>query len=111
MTMTDALQDKASALLEIRRYINSGAFRAVLSDLYALEREDREAFVAHVLTNPSAMEKRGASAPTGVFISTSEFNDGRPTLFAVCKYLPDGQRRMTVTFDDVPTGRRQPASR
>lgn len=103
-----ALQEKAEALLEVRRYVNSAEFQAVLAEMFELERSDRERFVEAVLRDPAAMEQRSATPPPGVFIARSAFQDGRPTLFAVCKYLPDGERRMTVTFDDVPTGRREP---
>ena len=106
MTGTTPLQDKTDTLLNIQRYVNSEPFQAVLAEFYRLEREDREKFTAMVLTNPVAMRERGAEPPEGIFISTSEFNDGRPTAFAVCKYLADGQRRMTVTFDHVRTGAR-----
>lgn len=109
MTETGPLQEKAEALLHIHRYVNSEPFQAVLAEFYRLEKEDREQFVDLVLRNPEAMRQRGATPPEGLFISTSEFNDGRPTAFAICKYLPDGQRRMTVTFDHVPTGKRKTA--
>jgi hypothetical protein len=105
--MTQALQDKTQALIDIKRYVNSGPFQTVLEDFYNLEVDDRNLFVSHVITNPEAMRERGAEPPEDIFISTSEFNDGRPTAFAVCKYLPDGERRMTVTFDHVRTGKRQ----
>lgn len=104
-----ALRDKTEALLAIRRYVNSDPFQAVLEEFYRLDRADRDEFVAKVLTNPKSMEKRRATPPPGVFISTSEFHDGRPTGFAVCKKLPDPRKRMTITFDHVPTGRREPA--
>ncbi len=105
-----ALKDKTEALLAIRRYVNSNPFQAVLDEFYHLEHEDRDEFVTKVLKNPRSMEERGAAPPAGVFISTSEFCDGRPTAFAVCKKLPDPRKRMTITFDHVPTGRREPAS-
>jgi hypothetical protein len=104
------LTDKTEALIAIRRYVNSEPFQAVLEEFYKLTREDREVFIQEILTNPASMQDRGAAPPSDVFISTSEFNDGRPTAFAVCKYLPDHARRMTITFDHVPTGRRQPVS-
>ena len=106
MTATQQLQDKTEALMHIKNYVNSDPFQQVLQDFFKLEVEDRVQFVSHVITNPAALRERGAEPPEGVFISTSEFNDSRPTAFAVCKYLPDGQRRMTVTFDNVRTGKR-----
>lgn len=111
--MTDeaqALKDKTEALLAIRRYVNGDSFQAVLEEFYRLDRDDRDEFVAKIMTNPKSMEERGATPPPGVFISTSEFHDGRPTAFAVCKKLPDPRKRMTITFDHAPTGRREPAS-
>jgi hypothetical protein len=111
--MTDeaqALKDKTEALLAIRRYVNSDSFQAVLEEFYRLDRDDRDEFVAKIMTNLNSMEERGATPPPGVFISTSEFHDGRPTAFAVCKKLPDPRKRMTITFDHAPTGRREPAS-
>jgi hypothetical protein len=105
-----ALKDKTEALLAIRRYVNSDPFQAVLTEFYRLARDDRDEFVAKILTNPRSMDERGATPPPGVFISTSEFHDGRPTAFAVCKKLPDPRKRMTITFDHAPTGRREPAS-
>jgi hypothetical protein len=94
-----------SEMLEVLKEINSFTetppFVAILKELRDLPNlEDRKHFVKEVIINRAEQQKRGINPPDGMVIQRSYFTDNRPTLFCVVKYLKDGKRKMTWTFDD-----------
>lgn len=94
-----------SALEDIQEYVLSAPFQSLLAELWSLPREQRDRFVREVMLASEALAERDATPPDGITIQRSSFADGRPTVFCVTKLLPDGIRKMTITFDNemVPT--------
>ncbi len=84
----------------IHEFVSQPGFVNALAELYALPVEERPTFVVDVLLNTDEMAKRGVHAPEDLIVQRSVFEDGRPTLFCVTKYLSDRQRKVTITFDD-----------
>ena len=90
-----------SVLKEINVFTETSEFKNLLNELRAQPtRDDRYEFVRNVIINKEEQQKRGIIVPEGMFVQRSYFTDDRPTLFCVVKYLKDGKRKMTVTFDD-----------
>lgn len=87
------------ALLEIRAYITTDAFVAMLTELYELKPEDRDEFVRTELLDPERLAARGIVPPAGVKVQRSQFGDHRPTIFCVTKLMSDQVRKVTYTFD------------
>jgi hypothetical protein len=88
-------------LTEINSFTETPPFVAMVKELRDLPNlEDRKRFVKEVIINKAEQQKRGINPPDGMVIQRSHFTDNRPTLFCVVKYLRDGQRKMTLTFDD-----------
>jgi hypothetical protein len=85
---------------EIAEFVFTVEFRSLLSELYSKTPSERHEFVREVVINPDELAKRGISVPEGMTLQRSAFADGRPTLFCVTKYLSDGKRKVTITFDN-----------
>ncbi len=98
--MTITAEEVKSALNEIREFVVTPQFQALLSEMRQIPAESRYRFVRDVILNDSALAARTIAAPDGLIIQRSVFMDGRPTLFCVTKYLSDGKRKVTITFDD-----------
>lgn len=97
----EAVQKEArEGFEEIRDFITTDAFIALLGELYDLAPEDRDGFVREVLLDPGQLTKRGIQTPRGIKIQRSQFGDHRPTIFCVTKLMPDGVRKVTYTFDN-----------
>lgn len=97
----DVIGRQARAALEdIQEYVLSAPFQRLLGDLWSLPPDQRDQFVRQVLLAPEALAARGATPPDAITIQRSSFADGRPTVFCVTKLLPDGVRKMTMTFDN-----------
>ncbi|HEY0153941.1 MAG TPA: hypothetical protein VGB92_18155 [Longimicrobium sp.] len=91
------------ALEDITQFVVSPPFERVLAEFAAVPREQRSLFIRSVLINPEELERRGVQIPEGLTVQRSAFEDDRPTLFCVTKYLPDmgtAKKKVTVTFDD-----------
>lgn len=84
---------------EIIEFVYRDEFQAVVKELYDLPNEQRDAFVRKVLLRPEQLAARGIAVPEGMIVQRSHFADERPTIFCVTKYLPDGKRKVTVTYD------------
>jgi hypothetical protein len=90
----------SEALTGLYHYVRTPAFRAVLGEMNALPTiREKDHFVRTVLLNPEQLAARGATPPEGVVVQRSRFEDARPTVFCVVKYLPDPTKKMTITFD------------
>ena len=84
---------------EIIAFVYRDEFQAVVRELYSLPNEQRDAFVRQILLRPEELKARGVTPPEGMIVQRSHFADERPTIFCVTKYLPDGKRKVTVTYD------------
>lgn len=94
-------QEMLDVLKEINVFTETPEFKGLLTELRSQPtRDERFQFVRNVIINATEQQKRGIKVPEGMFIQRSYFTDARPTLFCVVKYLKDGKRKMTVTFDD-----------
>lgn len=90
----------SDALTAIYQYVRTPAFRGLLAEMNTLPTiEAKDHFVRTVLLNPEQLAARGALPPAGIVVQRSRFDDLRPTVFCVVKYLPDPKRKMTITFD------------
>lgn len=88
-------------LEEIGEFTESEEFKNLVNELKSLpDRNAKYDFVRNVVINKNEQEKRGIFLPEGMFIQRSYFSDDRPTLFCIVKYLKDGKRKMTITYDD-----------
>ncbi|SHI48756.1 hypothetical protein SAMN05443429_10225 [Cruoricaptor ignavus] len=88
-------------LEEIDEFTESEEFKNLVNELKSLpDRNAKYDFVRNVVINKNEQEKRGIFLPEGMFIQRSYFSDDRPTLFCIVKYLKDGKRKMTITYDD-----------
>lgn len=94
-------QEMVSVLKEIDEFAESSKFNSLIKELRALPTfEEKQKFVRNVIINPDEHRKRGIVVPEGMKVQRSYFWDDRPTLFCIVKYLKDGKRKMTWTFDD-----------
>jgi hypothetical protein len=102
---TDLISAIDSAMAEIDDFVSTKQFQAVFSEMSRLPLELRHEFVELVWVNPDALQARGLVTPPGITIQRSAFGDKRPTLFCVCKLLPDGLlwHKVTITIDN-PAG-------
>lgn len=90
-----------AVLEEIGDFTETKEFKDLVNELKTLpDRNAKYDFVRNVVINKNEQEKRGILLPEGMFIQRSYFSDDRPTLFCVVKYLKDGKRKMTITYDD-----------
>lgn len=92
------------ALDEIAEFIDTPGFQRVLAEFGAVPRELRERFIRGVLINPEELRRRGVEVPEDITVQRSAFEDNRPTLFCVVKYLPEigkERKKVTVTFDEA----------
>jgi hypothetical protein len=96
--------DKDEMLLvlqDIDTFTETPEFAALIKELRSLPtREEKKLFVRNIIINKDEQKKRGINPPDGILIQRSYFTDNRPTLFCVVKYLKDGKRKMTITYDD-----------
>lgn len=107
MTMPDAktlARQLRDSVGEIGAFVSTPRFRTMLDQMAIMDRQGRELFVQRVLLDDEELATRGILPPEGMVIQRSTFADGRPTLFCVSKYLPDGKRKVTVTFDNEVLG-------
>lgn len=86
-------------LQNIRDFVTTDSFVAMLGELYDLEPVDRDQFVRDELLNAEKLRARGITVPPGLKIQRSVFGDGCPTIFCVTKLMSDGIRKVTYTFD------------
>lgn len=90
----------AEALTDLHQYVRTPGFRGLLDEMNKLPTiRAKDHFVRTVLLNAEQLEARGALPPEGVVVQRSRFQDSRPTVFCVVKYLPDPTKKMTITFD------------
>jgi hypothetical protein len=90
----------AEAIAEIYAYVRTPRFLAVLAEMNTLATlPEKDAFVRTVLLDPEQLERRGVKPPEGIVVQRSRFEDARPTVFCVVKYLPSHREKMTITFD------------
>lgn len=88
------------AVMDIHQYVAGEPFQRMYRELESLATfEEKDEFVRTVLLRPDELERRGLTPPAGVIIQRSAFGDKRATVFCVVKYLPDGVRKATMTFD------------
>jgi hypothetical protein len=87
------------AIAELREFTETPQFQRVLAEMDALSFEERDLFVRRHLLVPGELERLGITPPEGILIQRSSFGDGRPTVFAVVKYLPNDYRKVTITYD------------
>ena len=92
----------ADGVAHIGRFVSEAAFKAVIKELYETPVELREVFVAEKLLNPQHLAARGIDVPKDMKIQRSHFDDNRPTLFCVTKYLTLAYpwHKVTITFDN-----------
>lgn len=98
--MSVTKEEAVAAYKEIRSFVESNEFQKVLNELNNVEPEDRPQFVKAVLLNPTELVTRGINIPNDLTIQRTVFQDGRPTLFCITKYLSDGITKATITFDN-----------
>jgi hypothetical protein len=87
---------------DIAEFIDTPGFQGVLAEFAAVPGELRERFIRGVLINPEELRRRGVEVPEDIIVQRSAFEDNRPTLFCVVKYLPEvgkERKKVTVTFD------------
>lgn len=90
-----------TVLEEINEFTETKEFKSLVEELKGIPtRDSKYEFVRNVVINKEEQKKRGIEVPEGILIQRSYFVDDRPTLFCVVKYLKDGKRKMTITFDD-----------
>ena len=89
-----------------QRYLEIGTHRGLpgrierqLQDGGGGRDEIVERVVRRHLLVPGELERLGITPPEGILIQRSSFGDGRPTVFAVVKYLPNDYRKVTITYD------------
>lgn len=94
-----------SALGEIKNFVLTPEFQALLTEMYKLPPHLRYEFVELVWLDEDVLRARGLEKPEGLLIQRSEFADKRPTLFCVTKTLPPGLgwHKVTITFDNQAT--------
>lgn len=93
-----------AALDDISTFIATPAFQKVLVEFSATPTARRGHFVRSVLINREELARRGVQVPEDLTIQRSAFEDDRPTLFCITKYLPDmgaARKKVTVTFDET----------
>lgn len=89
----------SDAVAELTEFTETPQFQRMLAEMDALSFEERDLFVRQHLLAPQELERRGLTPPEGIVIQRSSFGDGRPTVFAVVKYLPNDYRKVTITYD------------
>lgn len=94
-------QEGKAILLYLREFASDDRFQKLLSQLYALPAEQRNAFVKSSIINTESLAKSGLSVPKDIIIQRSAFSDNRPTLFCLTKYRADGKTKLTITFDSA----------
>jgi len=94
-------EDMMATLRDVSAFAETPAFQALLQELKDTPRPQRPDFVKSFVLQKGALEKRGIQVPEDMIIQRSKFADARPTLFCVTKYLKDGKRKITITYDDA----------
>ena len=92
-----------AALADITAFIEKPEFQTVLAELAAVPPELREYFIRSVLISREELSRRGVEVPEDITVQRSAFEDNRPTLFCITKYLPEmgnARKKVTVTFDE-----------
>lgn len=84
----------------IAAFVTGEPFLRVMREFADVPRSVRHDFIRRVLINREAMAERGVHVPGDLTIQRSAFEDRRPTLFCVVRYLSDGEKKVTVTFDE-----------
>lgn len=93
--------DIENAINEVSEFAFSDEFGAVMAELLNTPWEERHAFVRDVMIRPAELARRGVQVPDGLTIQRSWFEDDRPTLFCITKYLPhNSTKKVTITFDE-----------
>lgn len=93
--------DMMATLRDVSEFAETPAFQALLQDLKDTPYAERQDFVKSFVLEEGSLERRGIAVPPNVIIQRSKFADGRPTLFCVTKYLKDGKRKITITYDNA----------
>ena len=73
-------------------------FKKMIEDLYETPADEQFSFVKNEVLGKSKLAARGINLSDGNVIMRSAFADGRPTLFAIVRKLPDG-KKLTITYD------------
>lgn len=87
---------------DIGEFISTPEFDILVNELYATSRNERAAFVIDEILDIEKMKDRNIKVPADMKIQRSHFDDERPTLFCVTKYI-DGAypwHKVTITFDN-----------
>jgi hypothetical protein len=93
-----------AALDDVATFVTTAPFQKVLAEFSATPTARRGHFVRSVLINREELARRGVQVPEDMTIQRSAFEDDRPTLFCITKYLPDmgaARKKVTVTFDEA----------
>lgn len=89
---------------ELIAFAQTDGFQRIVTELFALPREERPGFVKRVILSPEERARRGCVAPAGILFQRSSFGDRRPTLFCIKTYLPDELhlpwQNVNLTIDD-----------
>jgi len=98
--MSVTKEEAVEAYKKIRSFVELSEFQELLKELNNVAPEDRPQFVQAVLLNTTELKTRGINTPDDLTIQRTVFQDGRPTLFCITKYLSDGVTKATITFDN-----------
>jgi|GEM_PF-5591805 len=91
------------ALGDITEFVTTPEFTALMREFSRVAGDERNDFVRRVIINPDELARRGIRVPEDLIVQRSAFEDNRPTLFCVTKYLPQmgmAKKKVTVTFDE-----------
>ncbi len=91
---------------EIGDFIIKPAFLTLLNELYSLPSNERFNFVVSEILNKNKVKQRNIIVPNNMKIQRSHFDDDRPTLFCVTKYIDSAYpwHKVTITFDNELVG-------
>ena len=83
----------------LREFASQSAFQKLVTELYALPKDQMSKFVHDNIVDSRAIASRGIKVPADILVQRSAFADNRPTLFCLTKYRKDGKTKLTITFD------------
>lgn len=93
--------DISASIIEIGAFVTTASFRSLLEQIYGIPKEQRPEFVRQNVLNSSYLANLGITIPKDMKLQRSHFDDNRPTLFCVTKYLKHAYpwHKVTITFD------------
>lgn len=93
-------QDIKESIMRIADFVYNTNFHSVVDEMRSLPVEKHRTYVRNVIINKNELKKRNIDVPDDLIVQRSVFADNRPTLFCLTKYLKDGLRKVTITFDE-----------